>query len=267
MRRAIILIAEIGCWVLVGGCGSKPDANSPTSDIQPPTSDFSDRLGDGTPEFLRIDSEADRRAFRHWFTFLAESQYYRPPGRLPREINDCAALIRFAYRQALREHDGAWASELDLDTVPNKASVRKFTYPRTPLGAGLFRVRPGPFIPANLTDGAFAQFADAQTLQQFNAFRVTRDIRLAQPGDLLFYRQLEQNLPFHAMLYLGRSSFESSGANWIVYHTGPLGGGPGEIRRPTVDELLRHPSPRWRPNVGNGNFLGVYRWNILREAE
>ena len=60
-----------------------------------------------------------RRAFRHWFTFLAESQYYRTPGRLPREINDCAALIRFAYRQALREHDGAWASDLDLDAAPS----------------------------------------------------------------------------------------------------------------------------------------------------
>jgi uncharacterized protein YfaT (DUF1175 family) len=118
-----------------------------------------------------------------------------------------------------------------------------------------------------LTDGAFAQFADAQTLQQLNSHRVTRDIRLAQPGDLLFYRQIEQDMPFHAMLYLGRSHFEASRANWIVYHTGPLGGGKGEIRRPTVEELLRHPSPRWRPNVGNGNFLGVFRWNILREPE
>src|SRR5713101_4785625 len=107
-----------------------------SSNIQPltaqhPTSDFSDLFGDGTPEFLRLDSESDRRAFRHWFTFLAESQYYRQAQRLPREINDCAALIRFAYRQALREHDGAWASELDLDAVPNRASVLEFTYPRT----------------------------------------------------------------------------------------------------------------------------------------
>jgi len=265
MGKVWLGLLIVGCWLLDVGCWSKP--NPPTSDIQHPISDLSDRSGDGTPGFLRLDEEADRRAFRHWFTFLAESQCYRQPGRLPREINDCAALIRFAYRQALREHDGAWASELDLDAVPNRASVLKFTYPRTPLGAGLFRVRPGPFIAANLTDGAFAQFADAQTLQHWNTYRVTRDIRLAQPGDLLFYRQLEQNLPFHAMLYVGRSHFETSEANWIVYHTGPLGSGPGEIRRPTVEELLRHPSPRWRPNVGNGNFLGVYRWNILRDPE
>ena len=174
--------------------------------------DLRDRFGDGAPEFLRLDSESDRRAFRHWFTFLAESQYYRAPRRVPKEINDCAALIRFAYREALREHDGAWASSLDLDAVPNEAPVAKFIWPRTPLGAALFRVRPGPFAASDVSSGAF----------------------------------------------------EQSASKWIVYHTGPLAGAPGEIRRPSVEELLRHPSPRWRPNVGNGNFLGVYRWNILR---
>jgi uncharacterized protein YfaT (DUF1175 family) len=226
--------------------------------------DLGDRFGDGTPEFLRLYSQSDRRAFRHWFAFLAESQYYRQPGRRPAEINDCAALIRFAYREALREHDGAWASDLDLDAVPSEASVRRFTWPHTPLGAALFRVRSGPFVPSDLKSGAFAQFADASTLQQFNTHFVTRDINLAQPGDLLFYRQIEQNMPFHAMIYLGRSNFEEKPDAWIVYHTGPIAHAAGEIRRPTVAELLRHPSPRWRPNIGNGNFLGVYRWNILR---
>lgn len=249
-----------------GGCTRQgQQSNAPERPVEPP--DLSDRFGDGTPGFLRLDSEEDQRAFRHWFTFLAESQYFRQPKRLAREINDCAALIRFAYRGALREHDGAWASELDLDAVPSEASVRKYSYPRTPLGVGLFRVQPGPFLASNAADGSFAQFADAHTLQQFNTYFVTRDIRRALPGDVLFYRQLEQSMPFHAMLYLGRSNFEPQPGNWIVYHTGPLGGGPGEIRRPSVDELLRHPSPRWRPNVGNANFLGVYRWNILRESD
>ncbi len=249
----------------LAGCRSpqKAAARADPASEQP---DLSDRFGDGAPDFLRLDSVEDRRAFRHWFTFLAESQYYRKPERLAREINDCAALIRFAYRQALAEHNGTWASELDLDEIPTGPSVQKFTYPRTPLAASLFRVAPGPFVPANLNDGTFAQFADAHTLQQFNTYFVTRDIRHAQPGDLLFYRQIEQSLPFHAMLFLGRGNFEQTGS-WIVYHTGPLHGGPGEIRRPSVDELLRHPSPRWRPNVGNGNFLGVYRWNILRDSE
>lgn len=251
--------------IALSGCqrGQKAAAHSEPA---PETPDLTDRFGDGTPDFLRLDSEQDRRAFRHWFTFLAESQYYRKPERLAREITDCAALIRFAYRQALSEHNGSWASELDLDEIPSGPSVQKFAYPRTPLGAGLFRIAAGPFVPANLSDGLFAQFADAHTLQQFDTYFVTRDIRHAQPGDLLFYRQLEQSLPFHAMIFLGRGDFETGGS-WIVYHTGPLNHGPGEIRRPSVAELLRHPSPRWRPNVGNGNFLGVYRWNILRDSD
>ena len=46
--------------------------------------------------------------------------------------------------------------------------------------------------------------------------------------------------------------------------TATFHGGPGEMRRPSVTELLHHPAPQWRPYIGNPNFLGVYRWNILR---
>jgi uncharacterized protein YfaT (DUF1175 family) len=52
---------------------------------------------------------------------------------------------------------------------------------------------------------------------------------------------------------------------YVVYHTGPDGKNPGEMRRMTLADLLNHPSPKWRPVPGNDNFLGVYRWNILRE--
>jgi uncharacterized protein YfaT (DUF1175 family) len=131
--------------------------------------------------------------------------------------------------------------------------VRKYVYPYTPLGASLFR-----------TAGGFAEFADAQTLVRYNTYFVSRDIRRAEPGDLLFYRQLDQGQAFHTMIYLGRSQFEPGRAMYVVYHTGPCHGGPGEMRRPTVEELLRHPAPQWRPMTGNPNFLGIYRWNILR---
>ena len=50
----------------------------------------------------------------------------------------------------------------------------------------------------------------------------------------------------------------------VVYHTGTDRGRPGEIRRVTLAELLDHPDARWRPISANPNFLGVYRWNILR---
>lgn len=226
--------------------------------------DPADRAGDGTPDFLRLDDAGDREAFRRWFTFLAEAQALLPTAELPAEIDDCAALLRFAYREALREHDGEWASGLGLPALPQAGGVKKYSYPYTPLGAGLFRVQPGTFQPADVSNGVFAQFADAETLRLRNTHFITRDIRMAQPGDLLFFRQLEQDLPFHAMVFLGSSQVEPGVLHWVVYHTGPLDGTKGEIRRVKVDELLQHPTPRWRPVPGNANFLGVYRWNILR---
>jgi uncharacterized protein len=226
---------------------------------------WTDRIGDGTPDFLRLDTTHDRDAFTRWFTWLAEAQAYRPRPRLPAEIVDCAALIRYAYRESLRVHDARWASEQHLGSAPPAADLAKYRYPFTPLRAALFRVAPGPFREPDLRNGAFAEFADARTLMRFNTHFVSRRLERARPGDLLFFRQLDQRLPFHAMIYLGPGHFEPHRAHRIVYHTGPIGDDPGEIRRPTVDELLRHPQPRWRPHAGNPNFLGVYRWNILRE--
>jgi len=250
--------AVLLCLSACGGTPGKPPA------ARDPSPAMTDRAGDGTPDFLRLDSPADRRAFRTSFTFLAELQYQRDPSRLPREINDCAALLRYSYRESLQKHDGDWASGLRLEALPPGPSVAKYNYPGTPLGAGLFRIRPGAFEPSDVGSGAFAQFADASTLQRLNTHFISRDVRRALPGDLMFFRQLEQNQPFHAMIFLGESHFEPGGP-WIVYHTGKIDGHAGEMRRPSLEELLRHPSPRWRPLPGNMNFLGVYRWNILRE--
>jgi uncharacterized protein len=224
--------------------------------------------GDGTPDFLRLDSGADREAFRGWFTAIAEYQALRPAQDLPAEINDCAALLRYSYRGALHAHSADWLAESQLAALAYLPSVRKYVYPRTPLGAALFRVR-RPDDPAADTFAAFAEFADAKTLWQLNTYFVSRDVRLARPGDLLFYRQLEQSSPYHSMIFVGRSRLlrGEGEEDVLVYHTGPIGKSPGEMRRTTVAELLDHPSPRWRPSPGNANFLGVYRWNILREAE
>ena len=85
------------------------------------------------------------------------------------------------------------------------------------------------------------------------------------PGDLLFFRQFEQRSPFHSMIFVGHSEW-GPGEDWVVYHTGSDGAWAGEIRRVPLRSLLEHPDARWRPVAGNANFLGVYRWNILREA-
>ena len=179
---------------------------------------------------------------------------------------DCAALIRYAYREALRAHGGTWAADAHLPLVPPFESVGRYQYPYTPLGAALFRVRDGSYRASDLADGAFAQFADAQTLQRFNAHYVSRDLARAVAGDLLFFRHESVHMPFHGMIYLGASQIAKGGARYVVYHTGPDGSEPGEIRRLSLPELLGFPEPQWRPLIDNRNFLGVYRWNILRET-
>lgn len=222
---------------------------------------------DGTPDFLRLDSSADRAAFRQWFAAIAEYQALRPTTDLPREINDCAALLRYSYRGALHAHNQTWLEENKLEALAFLPSVQKYAYPHTPLGAALFRVRP-PSMTADLKT-SFAEFADAKTLVYLNTFLVSRDVRLALPGDLLFYRQLEQNSPYHSITFVGHSQLmKGEGADdpILVYHTGPIDKSPGEMRRIRLSQLLQHPSPRWRPVAGNSNFLGVYRWNILKDA-
>jgi len=222
---------------------------------------FTDSVGDGTPDFLRFDAERDRKAFRDWFVWLAEAQYFLPAAARRPEIDDCAALMRYAYREALRKHDSAWANGAGLPEFPPFDSVAKYSYPHTALGANLFRVKPGPFVTSDLKDGAFLQFADAQTLRRFNTWFITRDVARAQPGDLLFFRR---ESTFHGMIYVGESKVRADGHRYLLYHTGPTGPDPGELRRPTVEELMRFPQPEWRPEPANGAFLGVYRWNILK---
>ena len=90
------------------------------------------------------------------------------------------------------------------------------------------------------------------------------DLARALPGDLLFFRQRAGHEPFHSMIYLGSSQMRPDGKRYVLYHTGPDGGDPGEIKRLTIQELMDFPQPEWRPSPSNPAFLGVARWNILR---
>jgi hypothetical protein len=234
-------------------------AHAAQSPMRPAAFGWSDRFGDGTPDFERLTDPADQAAFRRWFTLIAEYQAMRPPAETPAEITDCASLLRLSYREALKRHDETWFETTGIEVAAPPGEIRAWSYPHSPLGTALFRVKPGAFQPDDVADGAFAQFADARTLVERNAYFVSRDVRAALPGDLLFYRQFGQSSPWHSMIVT-----RSGAAAEVVYDTGPDHGAPGEIRRVLLSELLNHPQPQWRPTPGNPNFLGVYRWNILR---
>jgi len=226
--------------------------------------DEGDLAGDGTPDFLRLDEQRDQEAFRRWFTFLAEVQFFMAPKSRPAEIKDCSSLIRYAYREALREHGGDWAEAARLPVLPALSPVSKYNYPHTPLEADLFRVKPGPFRAVDLKNGSYLQFADAETLWRYNTHPVGRELRRALPGDMLFFRRSAEQTSFHSMIYLGRSQVQPDRREYVVYHTGPDGDDPGRMKRLTVEELLNYPQPGWRPVRENRAFLGIGRWNILK---
>jgi uncharacterized protein len=240
---------------------------------------WTDSFNDGTPDFLRLESPSDQAAFRQWFTLLADFEARKPKAELPAEITDCAGLLRYCYREALKKHNDSWfletgMNEAAMEVTGMPGEIHAWQYPETPLGSGLFRVTPGPFEQATMATD-FAQFADAKTLVERNAFLVGRDLRQAQPGDLLFFKQFEQSSPWHSMIVV-RLGAEAGAADshdrlGVIYHTGPIGHGahqqPGEIRKVALDELLNHPKAEWRPVASNPNFLGIYRWNILRTEQ
>ena len=207
---------------------------------------------------LRLTREADRAAFRKWFTFLAEAQYFMPPRSRPPEIADCSSFVRYAYREALRAHDSVWAAQAQLPLIPALPSVKQYNYPKTPVGPRLFHI----------AGDRYAEFADAETLYRYDVYFVSRDLGRAVPGDLLFYRHPRGRMPFHTMIVLGHSQISRNSTSdiYVVYDTGPDGTDEGEIKRLSTKDLLHFPEPQWQPINQNPAFLGVYRWNILRET-
>jgi uncharacterized protein YfaT (DUF1175 family) len=229
-----------------------------------PDRSWRDGLGEGFPDSARLDSAQDRENFTRWFTFLAETQYYAPTPRTRAEVQDCAALVRYAFRNALVEHTPAWLQEAGLPYDPGFGDVAKYHYPYWPLGRALFRATPDPAAADDGARGGFVEFADSATILRYNTYAISRDLRAARPGDLLFFHQPAQREPFHTMLFVGKSYYQPLGADWIVYHTGDMNGQRGEVREVRAGALLVHPDVRWRPLLSNPHFLGVYRLEILR---
>jgi uncharacterized protein YfaT (DUF1175 family) len=242
---------------------SRPPATPESASAAEPAGGDSD--SDGIPDREELRTYGDRESFRLWFTAIAEAQFYRASPEWNEGQRDCAGLVRFAWREALRAHDRAWLLRMGEGYDPVAPDVRAYTLERSPVGEKLFRGRAGSFDEANLTDGTFSEFADARTLREFNSRFVGRDPERAEAGDLLFFHQpWVQKYPYHVMVFLGRARTDAEGAaDWVVYHTGTSPDDAGEVRKVRLSVLARHPDPRWRPVESNKNFLGFYRLKIL----
>ena len=224
-----------------------------------------DSDNDGIPDAAELRTFQDRDNFRRWFTAIAETQFYQLSDQWNAEQRDCAGLVRFAMREALRRHDRIWFQKMGPGYETVAPDVAGFDLDQNPLGEKIFRTDFGSFHESDLRNGRFSEFADGRSLKNFNSIFVSRDRREAQPGDLLFfYQPWVQKFPYHVMVLLGSPHIAPNGAqDWVVYHTGSSPIDQGTVKKVQLSVLDQHPDPRWRPVESNKNFLGFYRLKIL----
>lgn len=241
------------------------DVAGPPSVVRPAASTLVDSDNDGIPDVFELRTFQDRDNFRRWFTGVAEIQFYQLSDQWNAEQRDCAGLVRFAMREALRRHDRLWFQKMGQGYETIAPDVAGFDLDHNPLGEKIFRTDFGSFHEGDLRDGRFSEFADGRALKNFNTAFVSRDRREAQPGDLLFfYQPWVQNFPYHVMVFLGGPRVAPNGTqDWIVYHTGSSPVAKGTVKKVELSVLDQHPDPRWRPVESNRNFLGFYRLKIL----
>ena len=240
-------------------------ASDTSTDRAAPANPSADADNDGIPDFAELRTFEDRENFRRWFTAIAETQFYQLSDQWKREQRDCAGLVRFAMREALRKHDRAWFQEMGPAYEAVARDVSGFDLDNNQLGEKIFRSDFGSYHEGDIRGGKFSEFADGRTLKNFNVVFVSRDRREAEPGDLLFYYQpWVQKFPYHVMIFLGAPRIAANGQrDWVVYHTGSTATDDGTVKKVELSVLDHHPDPRWRPVESNKNFLGFYRLRIL----
>lgn len=221
---------------------------------------------DGFPDSSEVNSASDRENFRLWFTSIAEIQFYQISEEWNKGQRDCAGLVRFVMREALRPHDRLWFQKMGVGYESVAPDVRGINLEKSPLHDKLFRVDFGAFKESDLTENKFSEFADARTLKNYNVAFISRDRSQAQAGDLLFYEQaFAQKFPYHVMIFIGKARQADEGANdWVVYHTGNSASDEGTLKKVRLSVLDHHPDQRWRPVMKNKNFLGFFRLKILQ---
>lgn len=176
--------------------------------------------------------------FRRWFITIVDAQLRKGPN--PRwQQQDCAGLVRFAANEALKIHDAKWQKNNGFNPVnlPPELIItdeQRLLAQRWHIGKG-----------------ATSAYARALLLVQHNTELVSRDINQAQPGDLLFFDQGDEQ---HLMVWMG---------HFIAYHTGSTTAADNGLRAVSLQQLMHWHDTRWIPDASNPNFSGIYRLGFL----
>jgi len=198
----------------------------------------------------------DERGLRTAVVRLALAQRERPSPRWEPAQRDCAGLVRFAYREALRSRSPRQLADLGTPAMLHLPVVSEAARRLLPAYPRIWEVGRDA-----LGNDRFDDFADAETLVGYNFRREATAVADARAGDLLVYRKaLEGDEPYHLMIVGGRGP----GARpVVVYHNGGAAA-DGAVRVVTLDDLARSPDPAWIPDSRNPHFLGVYAWKRFR---
>ncbi|MEP7220688.1 MAG: DUF1175 family protein [Bacteroidota bacterium] len=260
------------------------------------TASLADGNHNGYPDLLDLSSESDRTAFRRWFTTIALAQRTHIDDRW--QDRDCAGLLRYCYREALKRHDNAWLRSRQWLVTSSIPDVRKYNYPDVPIvGTRIFNAGgrenaiksdaptngDNPVkteSPVRKVAGDTREIASPEptdraawhpphaSLANFSEF--AEAARLKDNSLAFLSRDPAAALPGDVMIYLNDTESQWPyhtmvylGNGMTVYHTGPDGTKPGIVKRLTLAELAAHPNPRWHPVPSNPYFLGFYRWRIL----
>ncbi len=193
-------------------------------------------LTQGDPR-LTLNVEQSRN-FRAWMLRIMQEQIRQGPS--PRWVqHDCVSLVRYAVGESLRPHDTRWlrANGLSAQQLPDELH----------LDSAQQRLR----HVWRRTDGSAGAYVSAIGMVQENSRFIAKDFNLAQPGDLLFFDQGDEQ---HLMVWMN---------GMVIYHTGTVTAQDNGLRSIPVSQLLRWKDTRWRPTQDNPNFIGIYRLAFL----
>ncbi|MBI5890804.1 MAG: DUF1175 family protein [Nitrosomonadales bacterium] len=190
-----------------------------------------------TDDSVMLTPEQSRN-FRAWMLRIMQEQIRQGPS--PRWVQrDCVSLVRYSVAESLRGHDTRWlrANGFSAQQLPEELH----------LSAEQEELR----HVWRRTDGSKGAYVSAIGMVQENSRYVAKDFNLAQPGDLLFFDQGDEQ---HLMVWMN---------GMVIYHTGTVTAQDNGLRSIPVSQLLRWKDTRWRPTQDNPNFVGIYRLAFL----
>ena len=217
---------------------------------------YQDSDNDDFPDCIELNDSNDRKNFIGWFTTIAESEYYMISDNWDKKQQDCAGLIRFAWRESLKKHNDTWLKKFKYLSDTSFDNIKVYNYPDLPIIKDkIFKIKNSSFS-TNDVDKIFSDFADAKNLIFCNTKYISKNYSDAEKGDLLFYQNQESE---HIMIVLNGSIDKKNII--LVYHDGDLK--KGKVKRIKLNELLEHPDYIWHPLPENNFFIGVFRLSIL----